>query len=194
MNLQSVGADAEEVFDAQILFQGLEGGFYSPAAFLNAGDGGCGGLTVVGEKYQGALVRLVPELDATQEQVVLAAAGQFVKKDDLIALGAASAFPMHGLFAAIHIFREGPDRAGERHREPIRRLVGGKWNLALPKLAAARSQSRQSICRNNPRPGGLCQHFHPSFAGRGDAFPHSLSDGNQEIEPHRARQRIGKVI
>jgi len=74
LRLQGVGAGTDEGLDAQSLFQGLEEKFYLPAAFVNAGDGGCGEMATVGEKDQGALVLLIPELDAAQEQVARAGA------------------------------------------------------------------------------------------------------------------------
>ena len=47
-------------------------------------------MAMVGEKDQCALVLLIPELDAAQEQAALAGARRLVKEDDLIALDAAA--------------------------------------------------------------------------------------------------------
>jgi len=61
---------------------------------------------MVGEKYEGALVRLVPDLDAAQKQVALLA-GQLVEEDDLVALdgsalGNGAAFQHAVIGAVLH--------------------------------------------------------------------------------------------
>ena len=89
LDLQGVGAGADEGLDAQVLFEGLEQEFYLPALFIDGGDGGGSEVTMVGEKDQGALLGLVPDLDAAQEQVAVCA-GQLVEEDDLIALDGAA--------------------------------------------------------------------------------------------------------
>jgi hypothetical protein len=80
LNLQGVGAGADKGFDAQVLFEGLEKQLDLPAAFVDLGDGGGGEMTMIGEKDQGALVLLIPDLDAAREQVALLAA-QLVEED-----------------------------------------------------------------------------------------------------------------
>ena len=78
LNLQCIGAGADESFDAEVLFERLEEQFDLPALTVDSGDSGGGKAAMIGEKHQGALLRFVPDLDAAQEQIGLAAAGQFV--------------------------------------------------------------------------------------------------------------------
>jgi len=86
LNLQGVGAGADESLDAEVLLERLEEQFDLPALAVDGSDGGGGKAAMIGEKHQGTLLHFVPDLDAAQEQIALAAAGQFVKKDDFVAL------------------------------------------------------------------------------------------------------------
>ncbi len=105
-----------------ILFERFEEQFDLPALAIDGGDGGGGKVAVIGEKHQGALLGFVPDLDAAQEQIALAAAGEFVQKDDLIALNGAALG--HG--AAFHnaviglVLHPGDevDAVGVERREP----------------------------------------------------------------------------
>ncbi len=67
-------------FDAEVLFERLEKQFDLPAPTVDSGDRGGGKAAMLGEKHQGALLRVVPDLDAAQEQIALAAAGQLDRK------------------------------------------------------------------------------------------------------------------
>jgi hypothetical protein len=62
--------------DAQILLEHFEEQFNLPALAVDGGDGGSGKAPMIGEKHQGALLGFVPDFDAAQEQIALAAAGQ----------------------------------------------------------------------------------------------------------------------
>jgi hypothetical protein len=75
LNLQSVGACADESLDAQVLLQSFEEQLDLPALAVDGGDGGSSKVAVIGEKHQGALLRLVPDLDAVEEQIAFRAAG-----------------------------------------------------------------------------------------------------------------------
>ena len=89
LDLQGVGAGADEGFDAQILLERLEEELDLPAALVDLRDGGGGEAAMVGEEDQGALALLVADLDAAQEQAAFFA-GQLVEEDDLVALDGAA--------------------------------------------------------------------------------------------------------
>jgi hypothetical protein len=61
LNLQGVGAGADEALDAQVLLQRLEEKFSLPALAVDGGDGGSGKAAMIGEKDQGALLAFVPD-------------------------------------------------------------------------------------------------------------------------------------
>src|SRR5512142_3190227 len=90
LNLQGVGAGADEGLDAQVLLERLEEQLDLSALAVDLGDGGGGEAAMVGEKDQGALLVLVPDLDAADEQIAFAGAGQLVEKDDFVALDRAA--------------------------------------------------------------------------------------------------------
>ena len=69
LSLQGVGAGADEGLDAQVLLERLEEQFDLPAALVDRGDGGGGEAAMIGEEDQRALLLLVPDLDAAQEQI-----------------------------------------------------------------------------------------------------------------------------
>ncbi len=105
-----------------ILFERFEEQFDLPALAIDGGDGGGGKAAVIGEKHQGALLGFVPDLDAAQEQIALAAAGEFVQKDDLIALNGAAlghgaAFHNAVIGLVLHAGDE-VDAVGVERREP----------------------------------------------------------------------------
>ena len=74
LNLQGVGAGADESLDAQVLLERFEKEFNLPTLAIDSGDGGRSKIAVIGEKHQGALLGLVPDLDAAQEQIAFRAA------------------------------------------------------------------------------------------------------------------------
>ena len=122
LNLQSVGAGADERLDAQVLFERLEEQFDLPALAVDGGDGGGGKAAMIGEKHQGALLRFVPNLDTAQEQIALAAAGQLVQEDDFIALDGAALRPgaaFHNAVIGIVLHaRDEVDAVGIERGEP----------------------------------------------------------------------------
>jgi len=67
-----------KVLMREILFERFEEQFDLPALTVDSGDRGGGKAAMIGEKHQDALLRFVPDLDAAQEQIALAAAGQFI--------------------------------------------------------------------------------------------------------------------
>jgi hypothetical protein len=79
LNLQSVGAGADEGFDAEVLLERFEEQFDLPALAIDGGNGGSGKAAVIGEEDEGAALRFIPDLDAAQEQIAPAAAGQLVE-------------------------------------------------------------------------------------------------------------------
>ena len=59
LNTESIFGGTDESFDFEVLLEGFEKDFDLPAFFVNAGDGTCGELHVVGDQYD----RIIP-LDA----------------------------------------------------------------------------------------------------------------------------------
>ena len=55
LNLQSVGAGADEGLDAKILLQSFEKQFDLPALAVDGGDGGSGKAAMIGEEDEGAV-------------------------------------------------------------------------------------------------------------------------------------------
>ena len=80
LNLQSVGASADKSLDAEILLELFEKQFDLPALAVDGGDGGSGKAAMIGEKDQGALLGLVPDLDAAQEQIAFAVRASLYRK------------------------------------------------------------------------------------------------------------------
>ena len=116
------GPSADEGLEAEILLERFEEEFDPPAPTVDSGDRGGGKAARMGEQHQGALLRLVPDLDAAQEQIALAAAGEFVQKDDLLARDGAAlrhgaAFHPAVIGVVLHAGDE-VDAVGVERREP----------------------------------------------------------------------------
>jgi hypothetical protein len=138
LNLQGAGAD--KGFNAQVLFEGLEKQLDLPAAFVDLGDGGGSEMTMIGEKDQGALVLLIPDLDAAREQVALLA-GQLVEEGDQVALDGSAlgdrAVFQHAVIGVVLYAGDEEDALPVEGGEPVVVVVAavedhdGSWLVAL---------------------------------------------------------------